>query len=144
MWLEFHFLKAQIGFMDERYSDTTAHDNRMGYKTPIIPPKVTATCNILNHTPIYSTSHYASGVVYHDCFSLTMSMKGSTPQSANMAPLGGLFGSQQLCHDDSGSWDNGSWTATGKDSQSRKHANQYHPPHGYGCPAPQQPFPGAP
>ena len=35
----------------------------MGYKKLIIPPKVTVTCNILNHTPIYSTSHGTSIVV---------------------------------------------------------------------------------
>jgi hypothetical protein len=32
---------------------------------PFIPLKVTATCNILNHTPIDAISHLASRVVYH-------------------------------------------------------------------------------
>ena len=45
--------------------NTTFRDNRMGYKKPVIPPKVTATCNILNNTQIDSISLLASIVVYH-------------------------------------------------------------------------------
>jgi len=47
------------------YSNTTDGDNRIGYKKPFIPLKVTATCNILNHTPIDSISNLASIVIYH-------------------------------------------------------------------------------
>jgi len=32
---------------------------------PFIPPKVTATCNRLNHALIDTISHLASGVIYH-------------------------------------------------------------------------------
>jgi len=116
----------------------------MGYKKPFIPPKVSATCNILNHTPIHSTSHHSSIVVYHHLGSQNMLTKGSPPKTENMAPPGGLFGLQQRRDDNSGSSDNGSRTTTGKDSRSRKHANQYQLPHGYGYPPSQQPFPGAP
>jgi len=116
----------------------------MGYTKPIIPLKVIAICNILNHTPSYSTSHHTSIVVYHHVCSPNMSMKGSPLQTANRAPPGGLFGSQQCCDDNSGSSDDGSHTTTGKDSRYRKHPNQYQLPHGYGYPPSQQPFPGAP
>jgi len=115
----------------------------MGYKKPIIPPKVTATCNILNHTLIYSTSHCTSIVVYHHVCSENVSTKGSPPKTANMAPPGSQFGSRQRRDDTSGFLDNGSRTTTGTDSRSRKHANQYQPPHGNGYPPSQQPFPGA-
>jgi hypothetical protein len=73
-----------------------------------------------------------------------MSTKGSPPKTANMAPPGGQFGSQQCCDDNSESPENGTRPATGKESRSVKHANQYQPPHGYGYPSSQQPFPGAP
>jgi len=68
---------------------------------------------------------------------------GSPLKTANWAPPGGWFGSQQRRDDNSGSLDSGSQTATGKDSRSVKHANQYHPPHGYDYSPSQQPFPGA-
>jgi len=116
----------------------------MGYKKPIIPPKLTATSNILNHTPIYSTSHRTSIVVYHHLCSQNMSTKGSPPKRANMAPPGGQFGSQQHNDNNSESSDDGSQTTTGKDSRTRKHTNQYQPPHGYGYPPSQQPLPGTP
>jgi len=124
--------------------NTTLRDKRMGYKKPIIPPKVTATCNIHNHTPIYSTSHHRSIVVHHHLCSQNMSTKGFLPKTPNMAPLGGQFGSQWRHVDDSGSSDNGSRTTTGTDSRSTKHATQYQPPHGYDYPPTQQPFSGAP
>jgi hypothetical protein len=72
-----------------------------------------------------------------------MSTKGSPPKAANIAPGGGLFGSQQRHHNNSESPDNVTQHGTGKDSRSGKHANQYQPPHGYGYPPSQQPFPGA-
>jgi hypothetical protein len=41
----------------------------VGYKKPFTPPKVTVTCNILNHTPMYSISYLAYIVVHHNlCF----------------------------------------------------------------------------
>jgi len=36
--------------------NTTDRNNTMEYTMPFIPLKVTASCNILNHTPIYSIS----------------------------------------------------------------------------------------
>ena len=79
----------------------------MEYKMPFLLPKVTATCNILNHTAIYSASHCAFIVVYHRLCSPTMSTKGSPPKTAYMAPPGGQFGSQQCRDDNSESPDNG-------------------------------------
>ena len=43
----------------------TVRDNEIGYKPPFIPLMVAATCNILNHTPIYSITYFACIVVYH-------------------------------------------------------------------------------
>jgi len=115
----------------------------MGYKKPFIPPKVTATCNILNQTPIYSSSHRASLVIYHHLCLQNMAMKGSPPKTANMAPTDGIFGTQHRHDNNSGSSDNGSQPATGKVSRSGKHANQYYPRNAYGYPPSQQQFPGA-
>jgi len=122
----------------------TVRDNRVGYNKPSIPPKVTATCNLLNHTPIYSTSHFASIVDYHHLSSQRMSTKGSPPKTANMAPPGGLLASEERDDDNSESSDNSLRTAPGKDSQLGEHTNQCHPPQAYGYPLAQQPFPGTP
>jgi len=116
----------------------------MGYKKPFVPPKVTATCNILNHTLIYSISFLTSIVVYHHLCSQKMSTNGSPLKTANMARPDGLFSTQQRCEDNSDTLENSSRTATGKDSPFGKQTNQYQPPHGYGYPTSQQPFPGAP
>jgi len=116
----------------------------MGYNKPFIPPKVTATCIILNPTLIYSSSLLASIVVCHHPCSQNMSTNGSPPNTANMGCPGGLFGMQQRCEGNSESSENSSRTATGKDSPFGKQTNQYQPPHGYGYPPSQQPFPGAP
>jgi len=116
----------------------------MEYKKPFIPLEVTATCSKLNHTPIHSTSHPVCIAMYHHLCSRNMSTKGSPPKRANRAPPRGTCGSQQ-CHDNlSGSLNNVLRTTTGKDSGSGKHTNQYRQLHGYGYPASQQPFPGAP
>jgi len=116
----------------------------MGDEKPFIPPKVTATCTLLNHIPINSTSHGANIVVYHQLFSQNISTKGSPRKTAKIYPLGGLFGYHQRRDDNSGSSDIGSWTATCEDSWSGKQTNQHYPPHGYSYPPSQQPFPGAP
>jgi len=121
---------------------TTDCDNRMGYKTPFIPPKVTATCNILNDTLIYSISLLAAIVVYKYLGSQNMSTNGSPPKTANMARPVGPFGMQQRPEDSSESSDNSSGTATGKDSPFGTQSNQCHLPHGYGYLPSQQPFPG--
>jgi len=116
----------------------------MGYKKPFIPPKITATCTILNLTPIYFASHRASILLYHHVCSQSMSIKGSPPRTVNITPPGGLIGWQQHHDDDSGSSDKGLRPATGNVSRSGKHANEYHLLHGYGYPPSQQSFPGAP
>jgi len=72
-----------------------------------------------------------------------MLTNGSAQKRANMARPGSLFASWQCRDHNSGSSDNGSRTAPGKDSQSGKQASQYHLPHGYGYPVSPQPFPGA-
>jgi len=75
--------------------NTTDRDNRMGYKKPFIPPKVTATCNKLNHTLIYSISRLASIVVCHHRGSQNMTTNESLQMIANMARPAGLFGTQR-------------------------------------------------
>jgi len=115
----------------------------MGYKKPFIPPKVTATWNICNHTLIFSTLHFVSIVLYHNTCSQSMWPKGCPPKTAIIAPPGGRYGLQQYHDNKSESLDNGSWSATGQDSWSGKYTNQYHPQHRYGHPHSQQPFPGA-
>jgi len=46
--------------------NTTVRDNRMEYVKPFVPPKFTAICSILDHTPIYSISHVTFSVVSHN------------------------------------------------------------------------------
>jgi len=122
----------------------TDHDNTMEYAKPFIPLKVTATCNILNHTPNNSISHLPCIVVYHNLCSQNMSTNGSPLKAVNMAPPNGLFGNDQRHEDNSESSENCSGTATGKECRFGTYTNQYHLPHGYGCLSSQQPFPGAP
>jgi len=107
-------------------------------------PKLTAACNILNHTPIYSVLHLASIVVYHHLYWQNMTTNRSPPKTANMAPLCGLCGMRQRREDNSEWSANSSWSSTGKDSRFPNHTNQYHPLHAYVDPPPQQPFPGTP
>jgi len=73
-----------------------------------------------------------------------MLTQGSPPKTVNMAPPGGLFGSQQCGDDNSESPDQSSRHANRKDSQFGIHTNQYHPPQWYSYPPSQQPFAGAP
>jgi hypothetical protein len=56
----------------------------MGYEKPFIPLKVTAKFNILNHTPMYSTSHLVSIIVYHHPGSQSISINGSPPKTVNV------------------------------------------------------------
>jgi len=97
--------------------NTTDRDKRMGYKKPFILPKVTATCNILNHTLIYSISLPTLIVVYHHHCLQNMSTNGSPPKTVNMAHPSSLFGTQQSREENSDSSENSSRTATGKDSR---------------------------
>jgi len=68
--------------------NTTVHDNRRKYNMPIIPLKVTTTCNILNHSLSCSTSHRASIVVDHHVCWQSMSTDGSLPKRANNCSTG--------------------------------------------------------
>jgi len=69
----------------------------MGYKKPFIPLKVTATCNILNYTLIYSVSLLASIVVYHHLCSQNMLMNRSPPKTAISAKCILVTGSLWEC-----------------------------------------------
>jgi hypothetical protein len=116
----------------------------MGYQKALIPPKVTAICNILNHTLIYSISLLPSIVVYHHHCSQNMSTNGYSPKKVNMAHPGDVFGAQQRSEDTSKSSEKSSQSAPTKDSVFGKQTNQYHPPHGFGNLSSQQPLTGAP
>jgi len=134
---------SRVGFMDHRWSPTPQDRGiRMGYKNPFIPPKVTATCNILNHTPICFISYLVSMVVYHHFDSQNMSMNRSPLKTVNMAAPGGLFDTQECCVGNAESSENSSQSTTGKHSWCGNQTNQYHAPYGYGCPPSQPPFPG--
>jgi len=60
----------------------------------------------------------------------TMSTNGSPPKTTIIAPIGGLFGSQQHPGDDVGASDNDAWYAPSKDTQFGQHPNQFPPPQG--------------
>jgi hypothetical protein len=72
----------------------------------------------------------------------TMLTNGYTPKTTNMAPLGGLFGSQNHPDDNVGASDAGN--TQNKDIQFRQPTNQFPPPPGYSFLPSQPPFPGAP
>jgi hypothetical protein len=73
-----------------------------------------------------------------------MLTNGSPPTTANMAPLGGLFGPQQRPGDDVGASDNNAGNTPSKDTRIGHPTNEYPPPPGY-CYLPSQPpFPGPP
>ena len=70
---------------------------------------------------------------------------GSPPKTTNMAPAGGLFGSQQHPEDNVGASDNNTGNTLSKDTQFGQPANQFHPPPpGYSYLPLQAPFPGDP
>jgi hypothetical protein len=73
-----------------------------------------------------------------------MSTNGSPPKTTNMAPLGGLFGSQQPREDNVEASDNNDGNTPSKDTQFGQPPNQIHPPPGYSYLPSQPPFPGAP
>jgi len=61
----------------------------------------------------------------------TMSTNGSPPKTTNMAPPGGLFGSQQQrLHDNVGASDNHAGNTPNKDPQFGQPTNQFPPPPG--------------
>jgi len=123
--------------------NTTDCGNRMGYKKPFIPQKVTAPCNILTYTLNHSISLVESIVVYHHLGLQNMSTNRSPLKTVNMAGPGGPFGTQQRREDNSKSSENSSRTSTGKDSWCGKQTNQYQRPDGYGYPPLQWLFPCA-
>jgi len=112
--------------------NTSDCDNRMGYTQPFIPPKITATCAMRNHTLIYFISLLTSIVVYHNLCSWNISTSESPPKTANVPCQGVQFGKEQYHEDNSESSDNSSRTATAKDSRFGKQTNPYHLQHGYG------------
>jgi hypothetical protein len=118
------------------------HQNRI--LGPSNPQQVTGTWNILNHTPIGSTSYPASIQVYDRHCSQTMSGNSFPQKTMNLTPPDGKYGLWQCSDEISGPLINRLLTTTGRVSWSGKHVNEYHPQHGYGyCPC-QQPCPGVP
>jgi len=73
-----------------------------------------------------------------------MSTNGSPPKKTNMAPPGGLFGSQQRPEDNVGASVNNAGNTPSKETQFRQPPNQIDPPPGYSYPPSQLQFPGAP
>jgi hypothetical protein len=63
-----------------------------------------------------------------------MSTNGSPPKTANMAPPGGLFGSQQRPDDNVGASDSHAGNTPNKDTQFGQLTNQFPPPPGYSYP----------
>ena len=125
--------------------NTTFLDNIKGYKKPIIRVKVTVTWDMGNYTWSYSTLHIASIIVYHHLsFIGCLLMNSLSPKTVNMALLGGFFTWQLYSNDNLGSSDNSSLTDISLVTPCGKHTNQFHPPHGYGYPPSQRPFPSAP
>jgi len=124
--------------------NTSDHDNRMGSKKPFPALKVNATCNILNHTPIYSTALLASIVAYRQLCWQNRLTSSSPPKAANMPSPGGLSGTQLCRKCNPESLEDSIWTATCKESLDRKQTNQYHPRPGYGYLPSQLPIPATP
>jgi len=73
-----------------------------------------------------------------------MSTNGSPLKTANMAPPGGLFGSQQRPDDEVGASVNHAGNTPNRDTQFGEPTKQFPPPPGYSYPPLQPPFPGAP
>jgi hypothetical protein len=74
-----------------------------------------------------------------------MSTNGSPLKTTNMAPPGGLFGSQQQRPDDNvGASDNNTGNTPNKVTQFGQPTNQFTPPPEYRYPPSQPPFPCAP
>jgi len=61
----------------------------------------------------------------------TMLMNGSPPKTTDMAPMGGLFGSQQRPNDNVGASDNDARNTASKVNQFGQPTNQFPPPPGY-------------
>jgi len=86
----------------------------MGYQKPFIPPKVTATWNILNDTRMYWTLHRSSIEVYHHLCIQFKLKKEPQPNRPIMVPLDGLFGLRDHHNYNSVSSEYGSQTASGQ------------------------------
>jgi hypothetical protein len=110
-----------------------------------ITPKVTATFNILDYTLLHSNSPIALILcILPSMCSHMMSTNGSPQKKTNMAPRGGLFGSQQLPDDTvEGSYNYAGNTAS-KDTLFRQPTIQIHPSPGYRYQPSQPLFPGTP
>jgi len=70
-------------------------------------------------------------------------MNGSLQKMTNMAPTGGLVGSQLRPDDNVGASDNTAGNTPNKGTQFGQPTNQFHPPPGYSYAPSQPPFPGA-
>jgi len=102
----------------------------------------------LQYSQLYSASFKITNWIDNlitTIFSLhTMSMNGSPPKTTNMAPPGGLFGSQQCPDDNVGASDNNAGNTPNKDTQFRQPTIQFPPPPGYSYSSSQPPLPGFP
>jgi len=74
----------------------------------------------------------------------TMLTNGSSLKTTNMAPPGGLFGSQQHPDDNVRASDNNAGNTLNNETQFGQPTNQFPPPPARSYPPSQQPFPGAP
>jgi len=70
-------------------------------------------------------------------------MNGSPPKTTNMAPTGGLFGSQQCPEANVGASDKNAGNTRSKNTQFGQPPNQFHTPLWYSYLPSQPPFPGA-
>ena len=71
-------------------------------------------------------------------------MNGSPLKTTNMAPTGGLFGSQQCTEDNVEASENNTGNTPSNDAQFGQPRNQFHPQPVYSYLPSQAPFPGAP
>jgi len=136
---------SQPGFMDQRCGETPQFvTNRMDIRGH---HSAKGHC-YLQYSHLYSASFEITNWIdnlFTTIFcSHTMSTNRSPPKTTNMAPPGGLFGSQQHPDDNVGASDNNAGNTPSKDTHFGQPTNQFHPPLGYSYPPLQPPFPCAP
>jgi len=102
----------------------------------------------LEYSQLYSASFVITNWIDHFTTTIlcwhTMLTNGSPPKTANMAPPGGLFGSQHRPDDNVGASNDHSGSTPNKDTQFGQPTDQFPPPPGYSYPPSQHAFPGAP
>jgi hypothetical protein len=136
---------SPLEFMDDKCSETP----QFGTNKMDIDGLHSAKGHLyLAYSPLYSTSLNITHGIDHMFTKIfcshTMSMNRSPPKTTNMAPMSGVFGTQQLREDNVGASDNNARYTLSKDTQFRQPQNQFHPLPGYCYPATQPPFPGGP